>query len=45
MPQPFSIYLGLNQQHGKGVYALIISRLNEHGFNGPGMSGVQEENN
>jgi hypothetical protein len=32
------------RKHGKGVCALIISRLNEQGFNGPGMRGVQEEN-
>jgi hypothetical protein len=32
------------RKHGKGVCAPIISRLNEHGFNGPGMRGVQEEN-
>jgi hypothetical protein len=32
-------------KHGKGVCAPIISRLNEQGFNGPGMRGVQKENN
>jgi hypothetical protein len=33
------------RKHGKRVCALIISRLNEQGFNGPSMRGVQEENN
>jgi hypothetical protein len=32
------------KKHSNGVCALIISHLNEHGFNGPGMRGVQEEN-
>jgi predicted transcriptional regulator len=32
-------------KHGKRVCAPIISRLNEQVFNGPGMRGVQEENN
>jgi len=32
------------RKHGKGVCALITSRLNEQGFNGLGMRGVQEEN-
>jgi hypothetical protein len=30
-------------KHGKGVCAPIISRLNEQGFNGPGMRGVQKK--
>jgi hypothetical protein len=33
------------RKQGKGVCAPIISSLNEHGFNDPGMRGVQEENN
>jgi len=33
------------RKHGKGVYAPIISRLNEQGFNGHSMRGVQKENN
>jgi hypothetical protein len=33
------------RKHGKRVCAPIISRLNEQGFNDPGMRGVQEENN
>jgi hypothetical protein len=33
------------RKHGNGVCAPIISRLNEQGFNGPGMKGVQKENN
>jgi len=28
------------RKHDKGVCAPIISRLNEQGFNGPGMRGV-----
>jgi hypothetical protein len=33
------------RNHSKGVCAPIISRLSEQRFNGPGMRGVQEENN
>jgi hypothetical protein len=31
------------RKHGKGVCAPIITRLNEQGFNGPGMRGVQKK--
>jgi hypothetical protein len=31
------------RKHGKGVCAPIISRLNERGFNDPGMRGVQKK--
>jgi hypothetical protein len=28
------------RKHGKGVFTPIISRLNEHEFNGPSIRGV-----
>jgi hypothetical protein len=36
--------LTTSAEKAKKTCALIISRLNEQGFNGPGMRGVQEEN-